>query len=178
MTWIEVTQVLGNMGEFLGSLAVLITLIYLAIQIRLLRLQNLSDFDDKIANLYMDISWRATSDPATRRTLLRASKVVGSNWLLDPLASTLIEGGLEEEEVHSVGQFYNAIFIGHVNLYRTAPDQESAAIIERSYANNVIADPLFALWWETNYPRVQNETTTQEFVEKVNQVVRDEANAK
>jgi hypothetical protein len=34
MTWIEITNVLGNLGEFVGSLLVLGTLIYLAFQVK------------------------------------------------------------------------------------------------------------------------------------------------
>jgi hypothetical protein len=31
---LEITQILGNLGEFVGALAVVATLIYLAIQVR------------------------------------------------------------------------------------------------------------------------------------------------
>ena len=34
MTFIEISEVLGNLGEFIGSVAVLVTLIYLAVQVR------------------------------------------------------------------------------------------------------------------------------------------------
>ena len=34
MTLIETSEVLGNIGEFVGSIAVLVTLIYLAVQVR------------------------------------------------------------------------------------------------------------------------------------------------
>lgn len=34
MTFIELSEVLGNIGEFVGSVAVLVTLIYLAVQVR------------------------------------------------------------------------------------------------------------------------------------------------
>ena len=34
MTFIEFSEVLGNLGEFIGSVAVLVTLIYLAVQVR------------------------------------------------------------------------------------------------------------------------------------------------
>ncbi len=34
MTFLEATEVLGNVGEFIGSIAVLATLIYLAVQVR------------------------------------------------------------------------------------------------------------------------------------------------
>jgi hypothetical protein len=35
MTFVEVTSVLGNLGEFIGAFAVVVTLIYLAMQVRL-----------------------------------------------------------------------------------------------------------------------------------------------
>ena len=34
MSFLELSAVLGNVGEFLGSIAVLVTLIYLAVQVR------------------------------------------------------------------------------------------------------------------------------------------------
>jgi hypothetical protein len=34
MNLVELTDVLGNVGDFIGSIAVIVTLIYLAIQIR------------------------------------------------------------------------------------------------------------------------------------------------
>ena len=35
MSWMEVSQVLGNIGEFAGAIAVVVTLIYLAAQVKL-----------------------------------------------------------------------------------------------------------------------------------------------
>ena len=37
MSVVEVTQILGNMGEFVGAIAVVVTLAYLAVQVRLSR---------------------------------------------------------------------------------------------------------------------------------------------
>jgi hypothetical protein len=34
MTFVELSEILGNIGEFVGSVAVLVTLIYLAVQVR------------------------------------------------------------------------------------------------------------------------------------------------
>ncbi len=34
MTLLEISQVLGNLGEFVGAIAVVATLLYLAIQVR------------------------------------------------------------------------------------------------------------------------------------------------
>ena len=34
MSFVELSAVLGNVGKFLGSIAVLVTLIYLAVQVR------------------------------------------------------------------------------------------------------------------------------------------------
>ena len=34
MTFIEISEILGNLGEFVGSIAVVATLIYLAVQVR------------------------------------------------------------------------------------------------------------------------------------------------
>jgi hypothetical protein len=34
MTFIEITTVLGNLGEFIGAIAVVVTLFYLALQVK------------------------------------------------------------------------------------------------------------------------------------------------
>ena len=34
MSWLELSEVLGNLGEFIGSIAVLVTLVYLALQVK------------------------------------------------------------------------------------------------------------------------------------------------
>lgn len=47
MTFIELSEVLGNLGEFVGSIAVLATLIYLAVQVR--HSKELLERNEKIA---------------------------------------------------------------------------------------------------------------------------------
>ena len=47
MTFIELSEVLGNLGEFVGSIAVFVTLIYLAVQVRYSR--DLLEENGKIA---------------------------------------------------------------------------------------------------------------------------------
>ncbi len=47
MSFVEFTEVLGNLGEFLGSLAVFATLIYLALQVR--QSKELLERNEKIA---------------------------------------------------------------------------------------------------------------------------------
>ncbi len=47
MTFIEISEILGNLGEFVGSIAIFVTLIYLAVQVRHSR--DLLDGNRKIA---------------------------------------------------------------------------------------------------------------------------------
>ena len=78
MSFVELSAVLGNIGEFIGAIAVLVTLIYLAVQIRqntvALRDGNATTVQINIQNLALsaityrefgDIQIRGLSDPQT-----------------------------------------------------------------------------------------------------------------
>ena len=59
MTFIELSEVLGNLGEFVGSFAVLATLIYLAVQVR--NSKDLLDENRKQLELQSYQSWVAAN---------------------------------------------------------------------------------------------------------------------
>jgi hypothetical protein len=60
MSFVELSAILGNWGEFIGSIAVVATLIYLAIQVR----QNSQQLQDNVSSLqigaYQDLMSRIT----------------------------------------------------------------------------------------------------------------------
>ena len=70
MSYLEVTAILGNVGEFVGSIAVLATLIYLAVQVRqsrdLLKKQEviaMSQVYSQRSLMRMEFAWRQMGTP-------------------------------------------------------------------------------------------------------------------
>jgi hypothetical protein len=59
----ETAQLLGNLGEFLGSIAVLVTLIYLAIQTRHARAANEANIQWQRANASRDLATMWATSP-------------------------------------------------------------------------------------------------------------------
>ena len=113
MSFVELSAVLGNIGELIGAIAVLVTLIYLAVQIRqntvALRDGNATTVQINIQNLALsaitdrefgDILIRGLSDP---QTLTPPERIALYAWLFNMLKSgelaygRYIKGDLDEE---------------------------------------------------------------------------------
>ncbi len=78
MTFIELSAVMGNIGEFVGSFAVLATLIYLAVQVRYSK--DLLERNEKIS----------LSQVYNNRNKVRADinmRIADSSFLLDALTN-------------------------------------------------------------------------------------------
>lgn len=76
MSFVEQTAVLGSLGEFIGSITVLVTLIYLAIQTRQINLQGRAEaryaFVDAMAEINMVIAHDKSTASVWRRGLQSA----------------------------------------------------------------------------------------------------------
>jgi hypothetical protein len=90
MPSLEMAQFLGNIGEFLGSIAVLITLVYLAIQTRHARTANEAN-----------IQWQRAN----------ASRDLATMWATSPQAVELLaEFGQPESEIPDSTEFNPRLF--------------------------------------------------------------------
>ena len=112
MSFIEITAVLGNLGEFIGSIAVLATLIYLAVQVKYSR--DLLEENRKIA-LSQVYQARATS----RKDQL---KMVATSEHIAPVILKYQDQGLaslDKEEQLRLQAFYTtgAVHMDN-NLYQ------------------------------------------------------------
>ncbi len=71
MSFVELSSVLGNVGEFVASIAVLVTLIYLAVQTRQINLQSQAEaryaFVDAMAEINMVIAHDKATASVWRR---------------------------------------------------------------------------------------------------------------
>lgn len=72
LTFMELTSVLGNLGEFIGSVAVVATLIYLAIQVR----QNSRQMQDNVNSLQVS----AYQDLMSRISEMNRMAIENPDW--------------------------------------------------------------------------------------------------
>ncbi len=110
---IEITQILGNLGEFVGALAVVATLIYLAIQVRhsakLLEINNEASKEN--ARFARAAAIDRHSDVVSRwRGRLIASEAVARLW----------QSAIEGEQLNGVDRIRREnLMIDWVNTYRS-----------------------------------------------------------
>ncbi len=110
---IEITQILGNLGEFVGALAVVATLIYLAIQVRhsakLLEINNEASKEN--ARLARAAAIDRHSDAVSRwRGRLIASEAVARVW----------QSAIEGEQLNGVDRVrWENLMIDWINTYRS-----------------------------------------------------------
>lgn len=67
MDMVTITQILGNLGEFIGAIAVLVTLVYLAIQVKHSR-----DATERNSEIILAQNYQSRSEAAQRGQLLVA----------------------------------------------------------------------------------------------------------
>ncbi len=167
---LEVTQVLGNLGEFVGALGVVATLIYLAIQVRhsavLLESNNAAMAEN--TKLVKAAAVDRYSDAVGRwRGRLIESEDVARLW----------QKALDEENVEGVEYVrLQNLLIDWVNTYRSnfnrakvvgnegLASQEVMSVVPIINQSQVIRDFWFAA-------RPMNEESAKEFVEAVEQKI-------
>ena len=113
MTFIELSEVLGNLGEFIGSIIVLATLIYLALQIK--QSKELLEENRKIA---MSQVYQARAD---------ARNVIHNQMADKSIASVIVKGSgnnweeLSETEKEQIRQiFHQWLIFSDNNLYQNS----------------------------------------------------------
>jgi hypothetical protein len=77
MDHLAFAQLLGSYGEFIGSIAILVTLIYLAIQVRQVREEQIARTLEQRTEYVRDANLRAATTPSLVSALVKASDAVG-----------------------------------------------------------------------------------------------------
>lgn len=131
----NILETLGNLGDFIGGIAVVVTLIYLAIQIRhnTAALQTASR--QAIAAGYRD-SNRLRLDP---RTALAWAKGLSSVSEL-PFEDRAIFGTVVNDEA--------LFFQGAFALYESGQLEESTYKAYLDWFSSIVATPGGTVWWE------------------------------
>lgn len=95
MSWLEVSEVLGNLGEFLGSTGVLATLIYLAAPVSMLCAQNMNDHMAMGNKILIARAKRMNDNPVIAELVLETNAKLGAEMDFGAFGSRLRDLGLE-----------------------------------------------------------------------------------
>ena len=99
MDLMSVAQLLGNVGEFLGAIAVVATLIYLTVQIKHTRAELQISVQQSRLQAIRDNWLNRSRNPELLDAMLKAEEKLGRVFLDHQFVQTLIEdGGLNERE--------------------------------------------------------------------------------
>ena len=146
-------QELGSLGEIIAAIATVVTLLYLAVQIRL--------------------NTEATKEEATRSLMLANSLATMDAVKDKELADTLLRGIYGEEELSPVEQFrYNGFFFAYYNQVDYAYERyRKGHLDERSWKRIAKEIPAYIgapggqKWWAMDKIRFSPEFVV--YVEKV-----------
>jgi hypothetical protein len=138
-------QLLGNYGEFIGSLAILVTLVYLSIQVRQARVQQQVNDRQTREFAIRERQLNLASSDGLAAALARAREAVGE----EPSGFTriLMDQGVAHEDALRAFAYYNAGFRNYANTYYTSRDEQQRrandSAIQFAYSGK-----LGALFWE------------------------------
>jgi len=139
-------QLLGNYGEFIGSLAILVTLVYLSIQVRQTRVQQQVNDRQTREFAIRDFQLSLAGSDGLATTLAGAREAVGE----EPrgFIRKLVDQGISHEDAIRVQAFYVAGFRISSNTYYTSEDEQQReandSAIQFAYGNSKLG----AMFWE------------------------------
>jgi hypothetical protein len=87
---------LGSLGEFISSIAVLVTLVYLAIQVRHARAESARSALVDRGQAIREVMAMVVSDESLARGMMSATRTVGATYA--PPLPDLLDAGLSELE--------------------------------------------------------------------------------
>jgi hypothetical protein len=144
MDLMEVTQLLGNVGEFVGAVAVVVTLVYLAIQVRHSRAATEANTRQLRANAFVDLSaalreyYRWLRDnPEKADSILRSAQ----DW-----------GSLSKEDSRTAMWWFNdeaGYYELAFMLWQEGVMDEETYKSREEYFISVLLAPGTRQWWET-----------------------------
>ncbi len=137
---------LGNLGEFFGSIAVLITLIYLTIQVRYARMDSraalLQHRNDSARDLWLCVA----SNERLARLMVKGQQTLGQP--LQPGVRRLMdEAELTADEAFSASSLAMAQFFHRQTLYRSDLTEDERRTLD-AQLRRMFARGVYGLWFE------------------------------
>ncbi len=136
---------LGALGEFVGSIAVLATLIYLSFQVREARAESHSSLlqfrNDAARNLWLS----EASNPELVAALVKGDRALGAE---PPVGASLVEhAGLTREEARMVFNTFMANFFHRQTLYLSRLTDTERRTLDKQIPL-IFSRGLAGLWYE------------------------------
>jgi hypothetical protein len=165
MTLMETTQLLGNLGEFLGAIAVFVTLIYLATQVR-----NSNRFEAaKHTDVHMDRIRERFLLIAENQDLARIERIATTG------------GDLDEDQAwrwRSLA-FHNLLCMRdawlRAGILGDVPGLHEPTIYLDMLAEMIFRNPGMRTVWEVESPRAAGVTWSDDFIDYVNQKLSEKS---
>lgn len=157
---------LGSLGEFVSSIAVLVTLVYLAIQVRLARAESARSALVDRGKAVREVMAMVARDESLARGMMSATRTVGATYA--PPLPELVDAGLSDLEAFRV-QVHYAIMLHFYLIDYTTMDEGRLGMIDAGIAMN-IANGAGRVVWEGYYRDVFRKLSP-EFADHVSAVI-------
>jgi hypothetical protein len=164
MTLVETAQLLGNFGEFVGAIAVVLTLGYLAIQVR----------NSKVAVSENTKSIRSAAAAATQDSLAAINELIATDSSLASLLDRVSEQGSLEGLSSDERLRFTAFNRANVQRFESMYFRYEAGLLQprvwtvrRNWLSGWIKTPAMAAWW---LEERESSVYTDEFIEDIESV--------
>ena len=145
MTLMETAQVLGNFGEFVGAIAVVATLLYLAVQVR----HSKEALDANTRTAKASLSYQAAKNRA---------EFMNGRLLENPELMNLVLGVSEndptplnpdeERRLSIANRMIMELLYADFDLYRNGLLEEDYWLLRLEYTKRRLNRPDLAAWWD------------------------------
>jgi hypothetical protein len=160
------SQLLGNVGEFIGSIAILITLVYLAVQVRDTKEALSANSRDQRASRALDLFLTAADSDHLVPSIVSDMEKTGSEPRV--FVRKLMDRGMSQEDAERLRYYYSALNRHYETLWRNPmSDDEKQSVIRNvlyTFSAGTARD-----FWETT----ASQTTGSEYSMFVTQLLAE-----
>ena len=143
MNW----DAIGAIGEVLGSIAVFVTLGYLAVQVRHARAETGRSISQGRAEAMREFCLQCASNEHLASGSGKLARAFGDGNYL-PYQAKLLDAGFTDEEVAAAVWTQQALWYIRAGAYRQELTPGERAEFERGIRNNYGRNPIGRLWYE------------------------------
>jgi hypothetical protein len=163
-------QELGAIGEFVGSIAVLATLVYLTIQIRSSKIQTRASLLQHRSDAARQLWLTEIQNPHLTTAMVKASEELDA---VRPLIKKFRElTTLSDEEISSVLSYAAANFIHRQTMFLSELTDNEKAALDNQIRSMFRSGP-FRVWFDFMHGRGDGSGFDVEFLGHVKKVVDD-----
>lgn len=161
MDFMATAQLLGNFGEFVGAIAVVVTVAYLATQVR----------HSKDATEANTLANKALSNAQSQESMVATNELVAADPELAKLMSRVTEGAeldeFSDDErfriiliLRSITQRFESLFF----RYQAGMLEEHVWVTRRTWLSGFLVLPTLARWW---LDERRSSLYTDEFIDEI-----------